>query len=134
MEHGAQWSSSFSLLVNTLKCGLRIREFKLQLARNDVRYTIYPSRRRLRRGGRYRIKMQDIPFESETSNKKVVVPSNNISLGSSLTVIGFAVTIIATAVAVYVYQKNGHFSTASENVTQQSSVRIEPLHPPFPTR
>ena len=78
--------------------------------------------------------MQDIPFESETSNKKVVVPSSDFNLGSSLTVIGFVVTIIATAVAVYVYQKNGHFGTASENTAIKSTIRIQPLHPPFPPR
>jgi hypothetical protein len=77
--------------------------------------------------------MQDIPFESD---EKVNLPKptkTDISLGSSITIIGFMVTMIAITVAVFVYQKNGHFTTADVQSTS-TSVLIEALHPPFPTR
>jgi hypothetical protein len=77
--------------------------------------------------------MQDIPFENDTQHNLPKPTKADISLGSSITIIGFMVTMIAITVAVYVYQKNGHFTTADVKSTP-TSVRIEALHPPFPTR
>lgn len=77
--------------------------------------------------------MQDIPFESENNTKIRRASSGELSLGSSITIIGFIVTIIGVSVAVYFYQKNANYGSASETI-KPTIIKVQPLHPPFPPR